>query len=144
MTCSMAALSVVSSWISYLARIFKMGLSLSHHWVFGIRCLQATTLINEKSKVKTTRNILEIIKETYCKAALGDLKPLQGAENFTVKQLCVVIIFVNNCMPVKIRTWTIWTYYCSALFICSNPGSKCKLVFFLIKLYNSRHYFAYT
>lgn len=40
MTCSMAVTSEVSiSTVSYLARIFRMGLSLSHHSVFGIRCL---------------------------------------------------------------------------------------------------------
>ena len=40
MICSMWAFSEVSRLISYLARIFMMGLSLSHHWFLGIRCLK--------------------------------------------------------------------------------------------------------
>lgn len=40
MTCSISAMLEVSRRASYLARIFKTGLSLIHHCSFGIRCLQ--------------------------------------------------------------------------------------------------------
>jgi len=39
MTCSILACSEVSKLILYLAKIFIIGLSFIHHWLFGIRCL---------------------------------------------------------------------------------------------------------
>lgn len=39
LTCSMSALSEVSSSMLYLARIFRMGRSFSHHCSLGMRCL---------------------------------------------------------------------------------------------------------
>lgn len=39
LTCSMSAFSEVSSSMLYLARIFRMGRSFSHHCSLGMRCL---------------------------------------------------------------------------------------------------------
>lgn len=40
LTCSMCAFSEVSSSMLYLARIFRMGRSFSHHCSLGMRCLR--------------------------------------------------------------------------------------------------------
>lgn len=60
-TCSMSACSDVSSLMSYLARIFMMGLIFSHHCDLGMRCLQQT----EEVLFHTFTTIL-VICSTVC------------------------------------------------------------------------------